>query len=786
MRLPGALLSYISGLLIAPYLYLPSSLLLLIFISTGALLVCRSKRLTVCTLILFFFCVGLFQYKISITPPSGTQSIHSLSDQGPIVLAGVIDTIHARYPQGANCTVEIDASFENGIKTTQVGKIRLTIDQLNNQLSPGNYIRFRTQLRTPREFGVPGEFNYPRHLAEQRIFTTGFIKNSRDIVKLMSTDTLNPIYILRRWSQRIAESIEASVSPDIAPYLRGLATGDRGALSPEQREQLARSGISHLFAISGLHLGIIASTLYLLFVAAYRRSLPLLYFSPPRRILPIIILLFVTAYMLFTGGAISTLRALLCLIAVTVAFLLRRHVAPLQLLASAAFIILLFNPLAIFTPGFQLSFAGATGILCISKRWANFCQDRPKILTYPATLFVVTLAATFSTLPLVLLHFHVFAPAGLIMNMIAVPAVTLLAVPLCLTGIVATAFSPEIATFAFNLAAFVLDMTLNIATTLLERPGFSAQYIYLPTQMLIGSGIFVLTIMIPMKPRIRTIGLFLATIILLSPLLPWKSPQPLNVTAISVGQGDSTLVTTSNGETFLVDGGGFSHSSYDTGERLVAPTLGYMGIQTIDTVVLSHNHPDHQNGLQHILKHFTVHNFWSSTAPENLNDSLKKILSERNIPIHTFGENWSVVEQNHNSKIAVYRVPDNPISQNNQSLVLYFQNGSDGLLLTGDLEIEGITQLSNHPPPGPVTLLKVPHHGSRYSNPQKLIDRFNPRIAYISVGNSNRYGQPHDEVLKLLKHRPLQLLRTDQSGSLDFKTYGDRWAVRQWEKGLFH
>ena len=793
MRLYGTLFSYAGGLLIAPYLYLPSTLPFLILCSLGAwaLSCTRSStsavwpRLTTACLILCFISIGLFQYKITLSPPHDSSAIHHSGDQGPVILEGIITSMDMRFPEGIVCSIAVKASISGELRTERNGKILLKIEQHDDQLLPGDSIRFRTRLRTPRAFGAPGEFNYQRHLAHQSIFVTGFVRSTREIVRLDTSSALTPASRLRRWRQKVGHIIDESVPEQIAPFMHGLATGDRGALSPEQRKHLAYSGIAHLFAISGLHLGIIATFLYILLLTVYRRLSILMLSTPPRRLLPLLILPVVATYMIFTGGAISTLRALICLTAVTAAFLLRRQVAPLQLLASAAFIMLLLDPLAIFTPAFQLSFAGAAGILCITPRWTAFCQGRPKIIVYPASLFVVTLAATTATLPLVLLHFHVFAPAGLLLNLLAVPAVTLLAVPLCLSGIIFAIFSPTIAAILFNLAAAVLNMLLNVSDAILALPGFSGGYLYLPFPALLGVGLFALVLLLPTTKQYRMFGLVIIVALLSVPMMQHQRADKLSIVAISVGQGDASLVTTASGKTILIDGGGLFHSTFDTGERLVAPTLGYLGIRTIDTVVLTHNHPDHRNGLLHILQNFNVLNFWSPVNIQQLPYPLKTILTSRDIPVRTFDENWSIIEQSANTKSAVYRVPGHPTSENDQSLVLYFQNGQDGLLLTGDLESTGIHKLSLDLPPGPVTLLKVPHHGSRFSNPSPLVNRLNPQIVYISVGHNNRYRQPDVSVLSQLERQPIQLERTDLTGSLFFFTKGEAWTTRHWDNGLF-
>lgn len=785
MRLPGILCSYAGGLLAAPYLWLPEHLSILIPSAAILWALSHTEKLATCSLILLFFCVGLLQYDICITPPDNPKHIIQLADNEPVILEGVIVSINARYPQGASCLIDIESSIRDSQKIAQTGRLQLKIDRLDSPLLPGERIRFKVRLSLPRAFGTPGEFNYPRHLAGRGIFTTAFIKQSSQIARIHSDTPLSADVMLQRWRQKVAVIIDSSTPSHLAPFLRGLATGDRGALSPDQRRLLSQSGLAHLFAISGLHLGIIASFMYVLLLSACRRFEQLTITIPPRRYLPLLVLPIVAGYMVFTGHAISTLRALLVLSSVTIAFLLRRQVTPLQLLSTAALIMLLFDPLAIFAPAFQLSFAGAAGILSITPRWTAFCDGRPRALVYPATLFVITAAATVATLPLILMHFHTLAPAGLLLNLFAVPTITLLAVPLSLGGIVTSAFSPDLAAILFSMAAAVLDQLLGLASMTLDIPGLSGRYLYLSLPALIGLALFSATSLIPASSRLRLAGLTLALTFCAPQFSSHQQQGRLQLIALSVGQGDATLVTDTSGRSTLIDGGGFSHGSYDTGERLVAPALGQLGINEIDTVILTHNHPDHRNGLLHILRNYPVRNFWSPAPVDKLPQALKSILEERNIPVRTFPERWTVIDQDALTIRAVYRVPGRGLSQNDQSLVLYLRNGDEGVLLTGDLERTGIDQLALDPPPGPVTLLKLPHHGSRHSNPQKLIRLPGSLRAYVSVGHKNRYGQPHPEVTSMIASEMIPLERTDESGSIKFETEGNGWKVKRWEKGLF-
>jgi competence protein ComEC len=270
-------------------------------------------------------------------------------------------------------------------------------------------------------------------------------------------------------------------------------------------------------------------------------------------------------------------------------------------------------------------------------------------------------------------------------------------------------------------------------------------------------------------------------------LINWVSAAPatLTVTALSVGQGDAFLVSRADGRNYLVDGGGPYSRTLDVGERLLAPALASMGLRTLDAVILTHDQSDHRQGLPHIMEQFPVQAFWCSHNPEELHPSLIGALNRRDIPAVCLPAGWSILEQTEETTLALF-VPavetDNP---NDRSLVLYIRQGADGALLTGDLETPGVIALLASPPPGPVNLLKLRHHGSRNSSPGLLLDRFQPHLTFVSVGAGNTFHFPHAEVLAAVDQRAIPLYRTDRSGSIRFLSDGRGWRVQQWKRGLF-
>ncbi len=257
----------------------------------------------------------------------------------------------------------------------------------------------------------------------------------------------------------------------------------------------------------------------------------------------------------------------------------------------------------------------------------------------------------------------------------------------------------------------------------------------------------------------------------------WRRNQAaghLQVLFVDVAQGSSTLLGYPDGTNMLVDGGGFHDDAFDVGRNVLAPLLWYLGIDKLDTVVLSHDHPDHGNGLRFILSHFRVGSFWESGIRDSSKASaatdLAAIAANRGIP------HKSLEQLQHTPAMATrdvrIRHPSLDYLQsrwdrnnlNNVSLVIEAMHGDTRVLLPGDIDqtVEGI--LANElRRPGRV-LLAAPHHGSQHSSGEALLDSLKPEAVVFSCGYGNWFGFPHETVLQRLRDRGTQLHRTDQRG----------------------
>jgi competence protein ComEC len=779
------------GLLLAPVYVFPSlwgwvSLLLLLILAVTL----RSwRKASLFILFVIFFILANLRYSQQLSSRTDTLQINQLAKK--VMITGQIDDVRQLTDGRSWLAVKVNsiACKGNTIPLESPLTVRLYLGEGTTERLPGDVIRCRTRLRKPRLFGTPGEFNWPRYLAGQHVDMTGWVKNQGKIAVLDSLQRGVWRQIVQ-WRNRVAAEIH-TLMPDKRAYLtRSLVLGEGRVIPDDLRRVLARSGISHLFAISGLHLGLIAILGYVSLLSIYRRIPRLLEWQPPQRIIPLILLPLLLGYLLLTGDAVSTRRAFALAACGAVFIYWRYHMNPLQLLASLAFISLLVNPLLLWQAGWQLSFAGAAGILLWQPLWRQCGNNLPRVLRYFLQLLLVTCAASLATLPFVLLNFHLFAPAGIIANLVCVPLVTLLALP---AGFIALLFEPFFSPLShvlFSVCGCLLDGIVVLAGWLTTLPGLSAHYLFLSHWQYVAVSVFVLPLLLIARLNKASVLRFGMLCLIFGALL-WQLPiqmmSSLTLTMFSVGQGESMLLQNRTGQSILVDGGGFYSDRFDVGERLLAPAFGELKVKSLDAVVLTHDDIDHRKGLVFILRYFPVKQFLTGIPVVELHYTLRKVLAEKNIPVRIVPRGWSHLLFWTDGELQVYNGDSAGCSDNNASLVLYLDSKiAGGLLLTGDLEALGVEKLLDAGVPGPVSLLKLPHHGSRFSSVGKLLDQLSPELCLVSSGYQNRYHLPAESVVETLVDRGIPLYRTDFSGTLRASLSNDSWQVEYMQRPLFH
>ncbi len=729
--------------------------------------------------------LGFMLTNLALSPPDDPQHIVRFANGSHQVLEGRLQDL-AVYPDGHSRFDLVVNRVWRGTSVAQAsGRVRVSVGQGLVTVQEGQLLRLRVRLRRPRNFGCPGEFDFTGHLASQQIFVTTFIKDANQIVPLV--ETIQPkVAMLSGLRTIIARHIDQHVVPDDAGLVKALLIGTRDGVTPEQRKQLSEGGVSHLFAISGLHFGLLGLLLYLATRRLYCCSTRLMLWCPPRRILPLLLIVPMGCYLLLTGNALPTRRAFCMATLAGMLYSSNRRTPALQLLATTAFLILLYQPLALFRPAFQLSFAGLFGILFWMPTWQNRVTTKPGWLRWPATILLTTLAATVATAPLVLWHFHLFAPAGLPANLLATPLIAWGALPVGLFGVLLLPIAPQCADFCFSGSGALVAMTMALVETLTRLPGLTAWH-YFPgwhdlLALLLLSGGLLLHKKIRSYRIVCTGFLFVGLCLLLFRI--GGSPS-LQVVALSVGQGDATVLSLWGKDHYLVDGGGLPGGRFDTGERLVAPALGRLHIRHLRGVILTHDHPDHRDGLRFILSTFPVDRFYSGIPLAELDPLLRATLHRHQIPVTCLPQGWSHLTASAGTSLEIFTPTQTDRDKNERSLVVYAGQTQDGVLLTGDMGPAGLRQLLQAGLPGPVTLLKLPHHGSRHPSPASYLSSIMPQAAFVSAGRHNVYHLPSTATLHQLEQADIPLFRTDQQGTLIFRSNDQGWQTSTSPDRLF-
>ncbi|WP_029909573.1 DNA internalization-related competence protein ComEC/Rec2 [Pelobacter seleniigenes] len=741
-------------------------------------------------LVLFFlfFLLANLRYPLAFPDRQDVDEIEALNKR--VVVTATVTQVESLADGRTRADLRVTGVSlrDEALPLSAPFQIRLYIGAGNIFLLPGDEIRLRSRLRKPRLFGTPGEFNWPRQLAGQGIAMTAWIKHT-DEIEVLGNKTNSLLRCLYAWKGRVATLITSIMPTADAALVRSLVLGEGRVMPDQERDVLASAGISHLFAISGLHLGLIGWGLFSLFSRLYHSSPRLLSWRPPQRVLPYFLVPILFGYLMLTGDAVATRRAFALVVLGATFLSMRYHINALQLLVSLAFLSLLLNPLLLWQAGWQLSFAGAAGIVFWHPRFSKLCKGRSVLLRYPVQLLMVTGAATLATLPLVLLNFHLLAPAGLPANLVAVPMVALLALPIGLLGMAVLPFCQPVAEQLFIFDGFILNVLVRFSEWLIALPGLGSHMVFLSRLQYLSIGLLVAALCsVATQPARKTLLLSVALLSFAMGL--WLvqrggSAAPLTITMFSVGQGESLLLQNDHGQTVLIDGGGLYSERFDVGERLVAPALAELGVNRLDAIVLTHDHPDHRKGLEFVLDHFKVGEVWAAKPLANLNAAFAAAVQRNGGVFRVAESGWSELPFGLGTPLRVFSPAIGRLSENDSSLVVFCGlNPDNGLLLTGDLEAKGVGILLQEEF-GPVSLLKLPHHGSRHSATRQLIARFRPAACFVSAGFRNSYHLPAQSLVNYLEEEGIPLFRTDLQGTVRASFASDGWHFSLWENGLF-
>ncbi|MDL1979292.1 MAG: DNA internalization-related competence protein ComEC/Rec2 [Deltaproteobacteria bacterium] len=795
-----ALLSYMCGLCIG--LYIPgvryAGCLVALLFFTQLVIFFRQKHGSRFVPLLFFASLGYLAIQPWVAPSYPSNHISNFVGKGPWHIKGTISDLPGISDERTRFVVEAETISAAQIRRRVCGRVRLTVRGRVSGICRGDAVAFFGRLKAPRNFKNPNGFNYERYLSFKGIRVTSYVNDPALVVRLGGDGISVASSMLRSARNRISELTASAVTDKNARgILQALLVGDRGGISPDLREMFLRSGLAHLLAISGLHVGMVGAFFFFLFRIALNRSERLLLagvvirWSAALTILPVIV------YGMLVGMSPSTQRAVIMAFVFLTAVVFEKEARQVNTLAVAALVILIVAPVALFDISFQLSFIAVLSILFGLRLlpWSRSPSDSVWLLLSKrlATFMAVSLFAIIGTLPLVLFYFNQVSCVGLMSNCIAVPIVGFLVIPL---GMLAVLILPA----SFSVACCVMKITELLLSILLEAVSFFSSLPYAAiktiTPSLFEIGLFyaLIAALLNLKKsrwvRLTVIPCLMALI--LGDALFWMHErfwrQDLRVTMIDVGQGNSALLELPKGVCVLIDGGGFAANSFDVGRFVVAPFLWQKKIAQIDYIVLSHPQADHMNGLLYIAGNFHVREVWSNGEPGRTESyqAFLDILSEEKIPLVCLTEDSRSKTVNR-VRFDVLHPPggflrDNDVipwsNPNNNSLVLKATFGETSFLFPGDIEAEAEKELiSSQGDALKSSVLLAPHHGSITSSTTAFVDHVQPDVVVFSARPNNRLRFPHPDVVRRYRTRNCRMFWTDRNGAISITTDGKKIDV---------
>ncbi len=742
---------------------------------------------------------------LSIQPWLGVElpsdHISRFVDQGPWHVEGRVHSAVTFKQHHWEFLLDAEYLSRQSDRQTVRGRIKVSGWGEIIDLTPGDVVTLRGHLRAIRNFANPGGFDYERFMALRGI-------RARVYARRGSLKRIAPIPV-KSWrtgvdelrghlSSRMTTALNGK-SPETIGLLKALILGDRRQMSLQQQEAYRRAGVSHILAISGLHIGCVALAAFWLFNRLLSWIPFLLRQAWTRKGAAVLSLAVTVCYGILAGLSPSTQRAMIMVAAFLLVFWVGRRHDWLNALALAAVVILVVSPPTLLSVSFQLSFAAVLAILvgfqairihptpAGAHRWKNLAK---RLL---ALLWISTLA-TAGTLPLVLYYFNQVSLVGLLTNLVVVPAVAMLVVPAGLLGVTVSAVSADLAAFFWHVAygglvvvGWVVSHVAGWSWAAVNTVTPSAAEIFIYYGVLGGCLYW-------KKLSKRRLAVAMALLLVCSDVVYWSyvrfGRRQLRVTAVDVGQGSANLLELPGGDTVLIDGGGFGdNSAFDVGARILAPLLWRRKICSIDLVVLTHPNSDHLNGLRFMLQHFDVKAVWSNHEPVDTAGYRKwqEILVRRRIVHHDFQSMPECIMRN-GVRFEVLAPPRNFLSRrfaetwrdpNNNSMVVRVSFGKVSILMTGDIakqaELELVRRYSSQRLRS--TVLMVPHHGSRKSCANAFLSAVDPSEAVISAGWRNRFGFPHRETLERLAAVGSRVWCTADCGAIQIITDGETYQV---------
>ncbi len=683
--------------------------------------------------------------------------------EAPCELAGRIHMIIQKSSGRALYLDHVTVSLNQGENYPCEAVIAYTSDNQIYQI--GNRILLKGSLQKFTRASNPGQFDEQLYYRIENIDFKVFA----DQIKISDQSYSKYQEGLAQLKTRLIQVYDTLLGDREAGILIAMLLGEKFLLDDELKELYQTGGISHILAISGLHVSLIGLGIFRLLKLCRLRL-------PASTLLTIA---FLYSYGVLTNFSVSTNRSVVMMIVLLLANLLGRTYDILSALALSALLILLQNPLQLFSVGFLLSYCAVLGISLLFPGFKRIFPFKSKILDS----VLVSASATLATSPAVLYFYYQFPTYGILTNLLILPFITILTLTSLLAGVAGLFWLP-LGTFLIGGPNYILKLYEGICRLNAGLPG-SLLTIGRPGKAVLLIDIFLLFLFIyKSRLNIKRYQLIYPFIGLLLLFLP-HFDRGLEITMLDVGQGEAIYME-SRGNHYLIDGG--SSDIRKVGTYRLLPFLKYRGVTRLDYAIVTHCDEDHINGLKELMdeERFRIDRLVLPAIADKDEDylALEKLAGDKKIPVYYMKEGDILSDGILNILCLHPFTGETVTSGNSYSTVLSLNYKSFDMLLTGDLEEKGEDRIREYllkgyyrkkyriTPAMDYEVLKVAHHGSKYSTDREFLKIIKPKISLISCSKNNRYGHPHDELLERLEEIGSEVIITYEGGALTIRTDG--------------
>jgi competence protein ComEC len=650
-----------------------------------------------------------------------------------MTIEGVVSSIPVQSSSRLQFAFDI-TRFNNELASSKV-----LLNCYNNcpEIHAGELWRFQAKLKRPRNYGNPGYFDYVRFLKAKHIHWSGYVRKGG---MRISDDRYFPLLRLRAY---LAESLyKLHLDEQTIGITQALTLGVTNHIDKSEWDLFRRTGTIHLMVISGAHIGLVAGLCFILFKWLWCRSSRLCLYLPAQRAASLFALTMALLYSLCAGFGVPAERALIVCFFMLLSNFTHQRFSVWQAWRYALLAVLLFEPHSVLMPGFYLSFLAVATLLISNQRFKS--KGIKQTLT-------MQLACLIGLMPFTLYWFSYGAVNGLIANLIAVPWVGFVVIPLALLTILMIHW----VTIPWLIGLLHLSITglmhfLSWIDTLsMVNLQFSFPSLLQPIGLIVA-----ICMLIFMPYRAFTLLSILLGTLCFFPKYETVREGEAVVDVLDVGQGLAVVVRTANHQVIYDTGVRFYQGS-DMGKMVIIPFLETLGVKFIDKIIVSHSDLDHRGGIESLEEAYSI--------GELIVDDPSFYKRGTGCHQHPSWEYDGI-------SFKFFPLPVSLKGKNNHSCVLQVKSSSAQILLTGDIE-KGAEQylLKHYGAALQSNILLIPHHGSKTSSSRRFVHVVRPTYAIYSYGFDNRYRFPHVATQKTYKDLGVTTLNTVDCGKVRFK-----------------